>query len=79
MNYTEKLEEKYPLHIIQNVRQRFGLEKNDTSTDEEILKMTSKDVFKEVVAWNGLLGGYDTTIKEWIKSIYGIDIDDFQK
>ena len=25
--------------------------------------------------WNGLLGGWDFTIKGWIKDIYGIDLD----
>ncbi|MGG2091285.1 hypothetical protein AB1283_00780 [Bacillus sp. S13(2024)] len=75
MNATEKLKEKYPLHIIEYVRKRSGLEANDTSMDEEILNMTKSEVFKDVVCWNGLLGGYDETIKGWIKNIYGVDLD----
>lgn len=78
MDYTKLLEEKYPNSIIQYVRQREGLDKEDGSMDKEILEMTNSEVFRDVLAWNGLLGGWDYTIKDWIKSIYGIDLDDFE-
>lgn len=79
MDYTKLLEEKYPISIIQYVRQREGLDKKDVSKDKEILEMTNSEVFREVLAWNGFIGGWDHIIKDWIKSIYGIDLDDFEK
>ncbi|ANB49366.1 MULTISPECIES: hypothetical protein [Bacillus] len=79
MDCTKLLEEKYPNSIIQYVRQREGLDKKDGSMDKEILEMTSSEVFRDVLAWNGLLGGWDHIIKDWIKSIYGINLDDFEK
>ncbi|KJR69194.1 MULTISPECIES: hypothetical protein [Bacillus] len=79
MDYTKLLEEKYPISIIQYVRQREGLDKEDDSMDKEILKMSKSEVFRDVLAWNGLLGGWDSIIKNWVKSIYGIDLDDFEK
>ncbi|KYD05405.1 hypothetical protein [Bacillus atrophaeus] len=78
MDYTKRLEEKYPNRIIQYVRQREGLDEKDTSVDKEILEMTNSEVFREVLAWNGFLGGWDRTIKDWIKSIYGINLDDLK-
>ena len=75
MNHTEKLLEKYPLHIIEYVRQNIGLEKDDASCDEEILSAPEREIFRRVVIWNGLLGGYDITIKDWVESIYGVDLD----
>lgn len=76
MSLSEQLLEKYPAYIIKYVRQRLGLEKDDTSLDGEILEMSKNEVFKDVANWNGLLGGYDETIKGWINDIYGIDLDD---
>lgn len=75
LNATDKLKEKYPLHIIEFVRQRCGLEPDDMSMDGQILNMTKSEVFKDVLNWNGLLDGYDETIKGWIESIYGVDLD----
>lgn len=76
MTTTEKLEEKYPTHIIKYVRQNLGLEEEDTSQDERIMGMSKGQVFKRVLEWNGLLGGYDYTIKGWVESVYGIDLDE---
>lgn len=76
MNATELLKEKYPEYIIKTVRKRFGLEENDTSEDQDILEMSKSQVFSHVVNWNGLLGGYDHTIKSWISDIYGVDLDE---
>lgn len=47
--------------------------------DKEILEMTNSEVFRDVLAWNGLLGGWDHIIKDWIKIIYGINLDEFEK
>jgi hypothetical protein len=68
------LMKKYPAYIIGYVRGNLGLDLNDDSMDDKILRMSPDQVFKRVVEWNGLLGGYDYTIKGWIKSVYGIEI-----
>ncbi len=79
MDYTKQLEKRYPMEIVEYLRQRAGLEKDDNSMDRKFLHITSSKVFKEVLSWNGLLGGWDYTIKDWIQSIYGIDLDDLEK
>jgi hypothetical protein len=76
--YEDRLENNpnnYPENIMQYLRQRDGLDKYDTSNDQEFNKMSKSQVFKEVLNWNGLLGGYDTTMKRWIFDIYSVDLD----
>ncbi|PRR87320.1 hypothetical protein [Bacillus atrophaeus] len=73
---TSKLYEIYPETIIRYVRQRLGDDADDTSVDEDILKMSKNQVFSHVTKWNGLLGHYDETIKNWIKGIYGVDLNE---
>lgn len=68
--------ERYPEYIIRYLRQRKGLDVDDTSHDEQLHAMSPSDVFAETLEWNGLLGGWDYQIKDWIKGIYGIDIDE---
>ena len=69
------MELRYPEHIVKCIRQRLGLEEDDTSRDEEISLMTPPEVFEEVLEWDGLIG-YFCTIKNWIEDIYGFDIDE---
>lgn len=79
--YEERLENnpnKYSENIMQYLRQRDGLDKHDTSNDRELSEMSKNQAFKEVLNWNGLLGGYDTTIKNWILNIYGLDLDEIE-
>jgi hypothetical protein len=71
---TQELLDKYPLYIIGYVRGNLGLEFDDTSMDKRILRMSPDQVFKRVVEWNGLLGSYDSTIKDWIKNIYKVNL-----
>lgn len=79
MNATKQLEEMYPQHIVEIVRERLDLEPDDTSLDMKIANMSKNEIFKHVVGWNGLLGGYDITIKGWIRSIYGVDLNDIEQ
>lgn len=64
----------YPEYILRCLRQRLGMNPDDTSQDEMFQSMEPKRVFGEVVHWNGLLGGYDRTIIKWIKDIFGVDL-----
>jgi len=78
-DYLLKNHNKYPDHIMRYLRQRRGLEEFDFSKDEELNKISPTDAFEHVVEWNGLLGGYASTIKRWINDIYGIDLDDMKE
>lgn len=66
---------KYPAHIMATLRQRLNLEPNDKSRDTEINLYTPNEAFEEVLLWEGFIG-YEYTIKMWIESIYGIDLDE---
>ncbi|MGE7840711.1 hypothetical protein ACQKNX_07960 [Lysinibacillus sp. NPDC093712] len=81
LSYQERVSlntNTYPEYVMQNLRQRRGLDKYDTSLDDQLSKMSKDNAFKEVVNWNGLLGGYDYTIKSWVKDIYGVNLDDIK-
>lgn len=69
---------RYPESIMKYLRQRIGLEEYDFSKDDELNKMSPNDVFANVVEWNGLIGGYADTIKQWVYHIYGIDLDEIK-
>ena len=66
---------KYGEYITECVRQNLGLEVDDDSRDYDIENnMTEEEVFHRVLEWNGLIG-YGYTIRNWIKQIYNIDLD----
>lgn len=65
--------EKYSKGIMGDLRERRDLDRNDTSQDEEIMKMSKDEVLDEVATWNGLIG-YGYTIKSWVEEIYGIEL-----
>lgn len=66
---------KYSEHIMEYVRQNLGLDKYDTSKDNDINEMSKNDIFERVCNWNNLYW-YSEYIKSWIKDIYGIDLDE---
>lgn len=66
---------KYSECIMEYVRQNLGLDKYDTSKDEDINKMSKNDIFEKVCNWNNLYW-YTETIKFWIKDIYNIDLNE---
>ncbi|AAK79130.1 hypothetical protein BJV85_002841 [Clostridium acetobutylicum] len=67
--------EKYSQDIMEDCRQRLGLEKNDTSKDNIIMEWSKSRVLNEVTAWNGLIGFGDTIVK-WVESICEINLED---
>lgn len=68
------MNKSYPVYIFETVRQRLGLDKDDPSLDVKILNMSEDQIFSHVVNWNGLLGYYDSTIKNWVKDIYNVNL-----
>lgn len=65
---------QYPESIMADVRQNLSLEPDDTSKDTEIEAMTHNQILDKVATWNGLIG-YGTTIRSWVKAIYGIELN----
>lgn len=61
--------EKYNNDIMEAARQRMGLEKDDTSKDDIIMKMDKEDVFREYCQWNGLLGSWHSELLTIIRNI----------
>lgn len=66
---------KFPENIMRYLRQRKGLEPDDTTCDNEINTLTSNEAFEEVLEWEGICN-YAYTIKRWIEDIYGIDLNE---
>lgn len=69
---------KYPEYILKMLRQGQDLDENDTSLDDELNKMSKSRAFLEVLNWNGLLGRWDIDIKNWIRDIYGVDLNEIE-
>lgn len=65
---------KYPNYIMEYVRQRLGLETNDTSKDHEINEMTANEVFTDICGWKFGYSSWAATIKEWVDDIYGVEL-----
>ena len=65
----------YNNDIMEAVRQRKGLEKDDTSKDDEIMKMDKEEVFREYCQWHGLSGLWYLNILEVIENIYNVSLE----
>ena len=61
----------YSEEIMEAVRQNLGLEEDDTSMDDRIVKMSRGEVLNRVATWNNLIG-YGDTIRNWVENIYGV-------
>ena len=48
--------ELLPTHVIEALRQRFNVEPDDSSKDEEIMKLSASELHREYCMWNGLIG-----------------------
>lgn len=46
----------YPEHIMETLRQRIGLEEDDTSRDEELQMLTPQEALNECLEWEGIDG-----------------------
>lgn len=62
-----------PDYIKTKLRQRMGLEKNDSSNDDEIEKMTADEKFSEVIAWELGAPTWAAQLLEWAKDC-GLEI-----
>ncbi len=65
----------YPENILRIVRQNLDLEPTDTIKDDDINVMSQSEILNCVCEWEGLIG-YGRVICNWIKDIYGINLDE---
>lgn len=72
---TEVIHRMYPENIIGDIRENLDVKRDDESKDYTIMNMSKSEVLERVCVWNGLIG-YDDTIKNWIESIYGVELKD---
>ena len=61
---------------MEELRQRRGLDEDDTSEDEEILTMSGFEFLDEWLNWQGIIG-YTGQIVEVIQMAYGVDLTDY--
>lgn len=67
------LDKEVSISIMKDLRQRRGLEEDDTSEDDDILKMHSYEFFDEWIKWNGIYG-YTNKIINAIEVAFGINL-----
>lgn len=67
------IDQEVDYDVMEDMRQRRGLEEDDTSEDEEILAMSGSEFLNEWLAWKGIYG-YTGQIIEVIRMAYGIDL-----
>lgn len=65
-----------PDYIMENLRERRGLDCMDESQDEDILKMDSWEFLEEWLNWQGIVG-YTSDIIEVVGLAFGIDLTDY--
>lgn len=65
---------KYNDNIMKCLRQRRGLDENDITEDEDIMKVSKQDSFAEYCRWNGLLGNYGYELLNVIEDIYDVNL-----
>lgn len=70
------IDQEVDYSTMEDLRQRRGLDEDDTSEDEEILTMSGFEFLDEWLNWNGIIG-YTGSIIEAIEMAYGIDLTDY--
>lgn len=63
----------YPEYILKVLREREGMEEDDTSMDETFQDYNPDEVIRHMLEWEGICG-YTSTILGWIADIYGIKL-----
>ena len=68
----------YPEHIMETLRQRIGLEEDDTSRDDELHTLTPLEALDECLSWEGI-DGYTSWILNVIRDTFKVKlVRDFQ-
>lgn len=69
------LDQEVNLIVMEELRQRRGLNEDDTVEDEDILTMSGFDFFNEWLGWHGIVG-WTGEILDVIRMAYGVDFTD---
>ena len=64
---------KYSEEVMKKVRQRLGVEEDDTSLDLDIAGLHQGEVFNHCLCWEGIIG-FGLPIRRWIEDIYGVQL-----
>ena len=64
----------YSDNIMEALRQRLGLEENDTSKDDLIMEMEPEDVLDMYLCWEGIIG-WTGRIIEIVEEVYRVDLE----
>lgn len=67
------IDQEVDYDVMEELRQRRGLDEDDESEDEEILEMSGFEFLDEWLKWQGIIG-YTGEIIEVIRMAYGIDL-----
>lgn len=65
--------ERLPKNILGDIRQSLGVNKDDTSKDDQINKMSNNELLKNFFIWHGFIS-YEYKIKNAIEKIYEIEL-----
>lgn len=65
---------KYPKDIVEDVKMYKETNDGSVFNDSDVEALSRDEVFKCVIEWDGLIG-YLSKIKNWIRDIYGIDLN----
>ena len=67
------IDQEVDYYTMEDLRQRRGLDEDDTSEDEESLAMSGFEFLDEWLNWTGIIG-YTAEIIDAIRMAYGIDL-----
>ena len=77
LDYIKNSKNKYPERIMKTLRKVEGLSEYDFSRDGEINNFSPNETFEKIMDWNDMSEESDI-IKEWIKDIYKVDLDNIK-
>lgn len=63
----------YNKHIMSILRERRNLNSDDKSEDEEIAILTPREVFEELLEWEGIIG-YSDKIIHMVEEVFGVNL-----
>lgn len=73
--FNEEDETRFPEYIMRDLRERRGLEEDDTSEDNTINLYSKDKAYSEVMAWQGFKS-WEWKMKKWIEDIYEVELKD---
>jgi len=68
------MENKIPEYILKNLRQRCGLDENDSSHDKTFEQLSLATIVEEYFAWEGIIG-YGNKIVDVVTDLQKIGVN----